>query len=144
MPKTSFEEFAPDRQQERVLDIVSYSTTPVAGVPAILARCIASATQHKCRTVWASNTYGNGVAFDGDVEWQQNPSPAEALLKSADALILHNGKVEPRHLSLLRDKPVITMAHNYMWNVNPSHVQAGYPGVVVGQYQATLPEFTGI
>jgi hypothetical protein len=33
------------------------------------------------------------------------------------------------------------MAHNYMWNVDQTFVAQGFPGVVVGQYQATLPEF---
>jgi hypothetical protein len=35
------------------------------------------------------------------------------------------------------------MAHNYRWNVDSTFVDMNFPGVVVGQYQATLPEFTG-
>lgn len=143
LPKMSLEEFVPRLLAKQSLDIVSYSTTPVAGVPAILSRCIASRTAHKCRTVWATNTYSNGVAFDGDVEWSRTPAAAEDLLRSADLVIVHNGKVEARHRPLLRNKPVITMAHNYMWNVDPTFVCAGFPGVVVGQYQATLADFRG-
>jgi hypothetical protein len=44
---------------------------------------------------------------------------------------------------MLDGKAVITLAHNYMWNVDPRFVQRGMPGLVVGQYQATLPEFAG-
>jgi hypothetical protein len=123
------------------LRIVSYSTMPVAGVPALLARCIAARTSHSCRTVWARNHYGNGVTFQGDVEWEQAPSLAADLLKSAELVIVHNGKVDLSHAPLLAAKPVITLAHNYMWNVDDSLVQRGFPGLVVGQYQSTLPEF---
>lgn len=125
------------------LNIVSYSTTPVAGVPAILARCIAAATPHQARCVWARRDYGNGVAFDGDVEWNRAPDEAVRLLDAADLVIVHNGKVDPAHRRRLIGKPVVTMAHNYRWNVDCSFVEAGFPGVVVGQYQATLPEFAG-
>src|SRR5262249_56740815 len=71
----------------------------------------------------------------------QAPSLAAELLKSAELAIVHNGKVDPSHRPLLAGKPIITLAHNYMWNVDPSFVQQGFPGLVVGQYQATLPEF---
>src|SRR5262249_24619573 len=40
-------------------------------------------------------------------------------------------------------KAVVTMAHNCAWNVDQRFVRQGFPGVVVGQYQATLPEFAG-
>jgi ADP-heptose:LPS heptosyltransferase len=125
------------------LKIVSYATTPVAGVPAILARCISTATRHDARCVWARNDYGNGVVFDGDVEWTRARAEAERLIGEADLVIVHNGKVASAHRSLLAQKPVITMAHNYRWNVDSSFVDACFPGVVVGQYQATLPEFAG-
>jgi hypothetical protein len=125
------------------LNIVSYATTPVAGVPAILARCISAATPHVARCVWASNDYGNGVVFDGDVEWARSGAQAEALISAADLIILHNGKVDPSHRGLLEGKPLITMAHNYRWNVDTTFVDMKFPGVVVGQYQATLSEFTG-
>lgn len=141
LPRMSFEEFVSRERPKQSLNIVSYSTTPVAGVPAILARCIASRTGHNCRAIWATNSYSNGVAFEGDVEFQKTPAVAEELLQSADAVILHNGKVDARHRPLLHNKPVITMAHNYMWNVDTAFVRAGFPGVVVGQYQATLTEF---
>ena len=35
------------------LRVVSYATTPVAGVPAILSRCIGARTPHSSRCVWA-------------------------------------------------------------------------------------------
>ncbi|HSZ60713.1 MAG TPA: glycosyltransferase [Terriglobales bacterium] len=141
LPKISPTEFASARNAPGPLNIVSYSTTPVAGVPAILSRCIAGRSGHGCRAVWPTNGYANGVVFDRDVEWRSAPSEADELLRSADLLIVHNGKVAESHRPLLRNKPVITMAHNYMWNVDASFVQQGWPGVVVGQYQATLPEF---
>jgi len=125
------------------LRIVSYATTPEAGVPAILARCIAARTSHQARCVWAERSYGNGISFDGDIEWRQRPAEAEAALAEADLVIVHNGKVDQRHAALIRSKPVVTMAHNYMWNVDRTWVRQGLPGVVVGQYQATLPEFAG-
>ena len=114
--------------------IVSYATTPVAGVPPILARCISARTPHRARCVWADRSYGNGVTFDGDVEWTRAPADAERLIAAADAVIVHNGKVAPQHRALLASKPVVTMAHNYMWNVDRRFVSKGFR-VVVGQYQ---------
>ena len=128
---------------EARLRIVSYATTPVAGVPAILARCIAHATPHAARCVWAADGYGNGVVFDGDVHWGRACAQASALLAEADVVVVHNGKVDPSHRRLLAGKRVVTMAHNYGWNVDMQFVRQGQPGVVVGQYQATLPEFAG-
>lgn len=125
------------------LKIVSYATTPVAGVPALLARCISHATPHTARCVWARSGYGNGVDFAGDVEWTRHPGAARQLLEAADLVIVHNGHADPAHRRLLESKPVLTMAHNYGWNVDMGFVRAGGPGVVVGQYQATLPEFAG-
>jgi hypothetical protein len=141
-PKISVEESVPV-EKPGAFRIVSYATTPVAGVPGILSRCIAARSPHECRTVWATNTYGNGVSFEGDVEWRRAPSVAEDLLQSADLVIVHNGKVEPQHQRFLHQKPIVTMAHNYIWNVDTTFVQQGFPGVVVGQYQATLAEFKG-
>ena len=92
------------------LKIVSYATTPVAGVPAILARCINARTPHTARCVWARNDYGNGVSFEGDLQWSQSPAEAEEVLAQADVIIVHNGKVEARHHSLLAGKAIVTMA----------------------------------
>ncbi len=129
--------------QPNSLRIVSYSTTPVAGVPGILARCIASQTPHASRCVWATRSYGNGVVFDGDLEWNERPLEAERAIAEADVIIAHNGKVDAKHARLLSTKPVITLAHNYMWNVDRRFERLGMPALVVGQYQATLPEFAG-
>ncbi len=142
-PKLSLSQFERAANPAKSLQVVSYATTPIAGVPAVLARCISARTIHRGRTVWATKTYANGVSFDGDVEWESAPSEAEELLRSADVVIAHNGKIDSRHRSLLTDKPVVTLAHNYKWNVDCSFVERGYPGLVVGQYQATLPEFRG-
>lgn len=140
-PKMSLDEF--ETAQTTPLRVVSYATTPVAGVPATLGRAISHATAHEGRSVWARNGYGNGVVFDGDVEYLRHPAKAIELLEAADVVVVHNGKTDHRHAALLRSKPVITMAHNYMWNVDRQFVDAGYPGLVVGQYQSTLPEFSG-
>ena len=145
-PKITLDEFrspALGSGPPRGLRLVSYATTPVAGVPAILARCIAARTDHACRCVWAQAGYDNGVSFDGDIEWVASPAEAEAELRAADLVIVHNGKIEPQHRPLLADKAVVTLAHNYGWNVDTALVEQGYPGLVVGQYQATLPEFAG-
>jgi len=144
LPRMTIEEFtgaAPRR--ERALRIVSYATTPVAGVPSVLSRCIGESTAHNGRCVWSSNRYGNGVAFRGDVEWTADPVRAKELLEGADAVVVHNGKVDARHRAILEARPIVTMAHNYAWNVDTSHVARGFPGLVVAQYQATLPEFAG-
>jgi hypothetical protein len=144
-PKISIDEFAefsavaPEKNGS--LKIVSYATTPIAGVPAILVRCINARTDISARCVWASNDYGNGVSFTGDVEWNRSPQTAEELLVGADVVIVHNGKVEKNHEKLFKNKAVITMAHNYLWNVDERFVNKGFPGLVVGQYQATLAEF---
>lgn len=147
-PKISVEEFAGANFREEAnfpktggLKIVSYSTMPVAGVPAILARCIAAKTEHSARCVWATNDYGNGVAFEGDVEWKNQPENAAKLLENADLIIAHNGKIAAEHREFFARKPIITMAHNYLWNVDQTFVKKGFPGAVVGQYQAILPEF---
>lgn len=123
------------------LKIVSYSTMPVAGVPAILARCVEAKTEHQARCVWATNDYGNGVKFAGDVEWKDKPREAENLLAQADLIIVHNGKTAAQHEKFFREKAVVTMAHNYIWNVDEQFFKRGFPGAVVGQYQASLPEF---
>jgi hypothetical protein len=125
------------------LRIISYATTPVAGVPEILARAITARTPHSAHCVWATNTYGNGVEFEGGVEWTKSPAEATALIEAADLIIVHNGKIDPGHRWLLERKPVVTMAHNYLWNVDTAFIDRGYPGVVVAQYQATLAEFSG-
>ena len=147
-PKISIDEFENLSNPQTVkksesLKIVSYSTMPVAGVPAILARCINSKTEHTARCVWATNDYGNGVKFIGDVEWNEKAREAEKLLAEADLIIVHNGKTAARHEKLFKAKAVITMAHNYLWNVDEKFFRQGFPGAVVGQYQASLPEFNG-
>ena len=73
----------------------------------------------------------------------KTPREAEAEIERADVIIAHNGKIDERHRRLIAGKPIVTMAHNYAWNVDTRFVQQGMPGVVVGQYQATLPEFAG-
>ncbi|MFN2416330.1 MAG: class I SAM-dependent methyltransferase, partial [Pyrinomonadaceae bacterium] len=130
-------------ERDEPLRVVSYATTPVAGVPEILARCVAARTPHAARCVWARGDYGNGVRFEGGLEWTTERARAEEELSRADLVVVHNGKFEPRHRPLLARKAVITMAHNYMWNVEGAFVRRGFPGVVVGQYQAALPEFDG-
>jgi hypothetical protein len=142
--KASFREFeilSETPEKTAPLKIVSYATTPVAGVPAILARCISARTEHSARCVWATDSYGNGVQFAGDVEWRETPEKAKSLLTEADLIIVHNGKIAPDHRQLLKNKAILTMAHNYLWNVDEQFVKKGFPGVVVGQYQAALPEF---
>ncbi len=142
MPLGEFENLptaVPEKTES--LKIVSYATTPVAGVPAILARCINDRTTHSARCVWATNDYGNGVKFAGDVEWRNQPQLAESFLTEADLIIVHNGKVAAEHEKLFRDRAILTMAHNYLWNVDERFFKSGFPGVVVGQYQATLEEF---
>ena len=125
------------------LMVVSYATTPVAGVPVILARCIRARTEHTSCCVWASSSYGNGVCFDRDIQWSESPTEAAGALAEADVVIVHNGKVDSAHAPLLQNKAVITLAHNYFWNVDDRYVKTGLPGLVVGQYQATLAEFAG-
>jgi hypothetical protein len=134
---------APMAASPKGMRIVSYATTPVAGVPSVLARCIDAATEHSAQCVWAGGSYGNGVAFAGGTSWRRHPQEALALLDAADVVIVHNGKIDPAHAKVLHAKPLVTMAHNYGWNVDMQHVRRGLPGVVVAQYQATLPEFAG-
>ena len=55
----------PCRRRSARCNIVSYSKTPVAGVPEILARCISAKTPHRATCVWGSDDYGNGVRFAG-------------------------------------------------------------------------------
>lgn len=148
-PKITLDEFSEQpipptlSTSSRPLRIVSYAMTPVAGVPAILARCINARTPHHGRCVWPGGDYGNGVVYPGDLNWKQSSDAVAAELSSADVVIVHNGKVDPQHHTLLADKPVVTMAHNYAWNVDQSFFSCGFPGLVLGQYQSTLPEFKG-
>jgi hypothetical protein len=44
--------------------------------------------------------YPNGVAFHGDLEWKRAPAKAEQALRGADVVVVHNGKVDPRHVCL--------------------------------------------
>jgi len=62
-------------------------------------------------------------------------------LKEADVVVVHAGKVEPRHQSLLAGKAIVTMAHSYPHIVDQTFVRQGFPGVVIGQSWATLPGF---
>jgi GT2 family glycosyltransferase len=124
------------------LRIVSYATTPVVGVPAILARCINARTFHAARSVWRGGDYPNGATHDGDLDWTAAPDRVAAELSAADLVIVHNGKVDPRHRAAIEGKAVLTLAHNYMDNVDQDFVRQGFPGLVIGQYAATLPEFT--
>lgn len=143
LPKLSLEEFVEMPRTRPALRIVSYATTPVAGVPPVLARAIVAKTNNECRTVWQTNSYRNGVRFDGDVEYSRAPAEANGLLEQADVVVVHNGKVAAQHAPLLEGKAVITLAHNYLWNVDTRWLAKGFPGLVVAQYQATLPEFDG-
>jgi len=148
LPRGDLQEFltqsaATSQSTARALNIISYATTPVAGVPEVLARCISARTRHRSQCVWATNDYGNGVRFEGGMLWKADPAAVGDSLRAADVVILHNGKVDEAHRRLLSGKPTITMAHNYAWNVERGWVERGFPGVVVGQYQATLPEFQG-
>src|SRR5262249_18468818 len=59
-PALSSEEYHP-------LRIVSYSVTPLVGVPAILANCINVCTPHSCRCLLKSSGYGNGLVFAEDI-----------------------------------------------------------------------------
>ena len=143
LPKKHFNEFdfEDGDNNELPLNIVSYSTTPVAGVPEILSQCINRYTPHNCTCVWQTNEYKNGVKFNSALEWSKNPLDARKILAQADVVIAHNGKVADQHRGLLKNKAVVTMAHNYLWNVDQQFIKRGLPGLVVGQYQAVLPEF---
>ncbi len=114
--------------------ILSYSTTPVAGVVNILSRCINAKTPYTSRSVCKQNGYSNGVIYEGDIQWTQSPDGAKTVLADADVVIVHNGEVEMQHRRLLEGKALITMAHNYLWNVDQTLIEQGFPGVVVGQY----------
>ena len=147
-PKMPFEEFAaqysssvPPADQITPLRIVSYSATPVRGVPAILSRCINGGTPHACRCLWGWNRYATGAVFQGDLNWNESPAESETVLREADVVIVHAGNVERRHQSLLAGKAIVTMAHSDLSVVDPTFVKQGFPGIVVGQYQATLSEF---
>ncbi|WNJ78491.1 glycosyltransferase [Cedecea neteri] len=141
LPYQPLSAFSHQAKSTKSLNIVSYATTPVVGVPKLLSECIEHCTPHRCRTVWATNHYGNGVRFEREVEWEKQPDIACALLEAADLLIVHNGFTAPQHKALLANKPVITLAHNYISNVDRQFVARGMPGLVVAQYQAALEEF---
>ena len=145
-PKLSVETFAalPDGggRPASPVRLVSYATTPIAGVPAILSRSVNARTGHYCRCVWSGGSYANGIVHDGDIDWSSSPAPATAELEAADVVMVHNGKIDPKHRRVLQGKPVLTVAHNYLWNVDKRLIEAGYPAVVTGQY-APLPEFRG-
>jgi hypothetical protein len=134
---------SPEHDPLPALRIVSYSTRTVAGGPAILARCIQARTKHECRCVWPTNRSKSGIEFRGDIQWEASPGEALAELERADLVILTNGRADRRHEPLIREKPVITLARNYPWNVDRSFVRRGFPGAVLGHYQATLEEFRG-
>ena len=143
LPRMDPDVFAGAAKSARALRIVSYATTPVAGVPHVLTRCIAARTPHRAETVWPRAGYGNGVEFGGGIETRTAPAAARQALEAADAVILHNGFVAPADRALMETKPTLTLAHNYKWNVDDRFVRRGAPGLVVAQYQAALPEFSG-
>jgi len=126
-PKMTLETFASlatsQKRQDRPLRIVSYATTPLVGVPTMLARCINARTPHYARCVWAFDRYRTGISFVQDINWNASPARAEAEIEAADVIVLHNGKVDERHRTLIDGKPAVTMAHNYMENVNDRYVR---------------------
>lgn len=143
LPRMELEAFAGGAKSSRSLRVVSYATTPVAGVPHVLTRCIEARTPHHAHTVWPRAGYGNGVEFGGGIETIRNAAAGRQALEAADVVILHNGFVAPADRALMETKPTLTLAHNYKWNVDDRFVRKGAPGLVVAQYQAALPEFDG-
>lgn len=143
LPRMDLGTFAGEAKSERALKIVSYATTPVAGVPHVLTRCIMARTPHRAETVWPRAGYGNGVEFGGGIESQRHGAAARTALEAADLVVLHNGFVAAADRALMETKPTLTLAHNYKWNVDDRFVRKGAPGLVVAQYQAALPEFSG-
>lgn len=143
LPRMELDAFAGEAKSPRSLRIVSYATTPVAGVPHVLTRCIEARTPHHAQTVWPRAGYGNGVEFGGGIETTRNAAAGRQALEAADVVILHNGFVAPADRALMETKPTLTLAHNYKWNVDDRFVRKGAPGLVVAQYQAALPEFDG-
>jgi len=134
-------EFAAQSKSERSLSIVSYSATPLVGVPAILARCIEAQTPHRCRAFWSRGDYGNGIGFEGAVTWSEKPDETAAALAEADLVLVHNGVVAPAHRALIARKPSLTLAWNALWNVDRTLVEAGNPGLVIARGQSTDAEF---
>lgn len=141
LPYEPIGSFAAKAKSRRSLRLVSYSITPAVGVPRILSDAIEARTTARCVAVQGASRYPGGLTFAGDVDAAADPVTAKARLAEADAVIAHNGRVAPAHRALLDGKPVLTLAHNVMWNVDRSYVDAGGPGLVVGQFPAAEPEF---
>lgn len=141
LPYLAFGEFAADAKSDRSLKLVSYSATPLVGVPKILSDCINARTTAYSVAVQGSERYASGLTFGGDMLWRSDPQGVETKLRQADVIIAHNGKINPQHRRLLSEKPVLTAAHNMMWNVDCRFVQAGQPGVVVAQFPSCDPAF---
>jgi hypothetical protein len=145
-PKMRLSDFAalPDaRDTAPSRRIVCYSVTPRVGVPAILARCINSQTPDRARAMWPADTYQTGLSFEGDINWHDTPAVAERELEAADAIVLHGGRFDARHETLLDSKPVVTLAHGDAGGMDMRWIRRGLPGIVLGQHQATLPDFAG-
>ena len=62
-----------------------------------------------------------------------NRTPGAVRLAEADLFIVHNGKIASAHEKFFKNKAVLTVAHNYLWNVDERFIKQGSPGAVVGQ-----------
>ncbi len=140
LPTMSLGEFAAAAKSSRSLNVVSYATTPVVGVPRILSDCINQRSTARSVAVQGRERYPSGLSFSADVTFADDRA-VQKHLQEADLIIVHNGKTAPAHRGLLAGRPVVTMAHNMPWNVDRQFVQSGMPGVVVAQYPANAPEF---
>jgi GT2 family glycosyltransferase len=125
-------------EKEMPLRIVSYSMRREAYLPGALARCINARTSDFCRPVWGNKREQSAILFDGDTEWTSQASAVKAELSEADVVFVHNGHVAPQHQQLLKRKPVVTLAEDWL-NVDLCYVEQRLPGVVLGQHQATMP-----
>jgi hypothetical protein len=135
LPYMSLGEFAASAKSVRSLNVVSYATTPLVGVPRILSDCINARSTARAVAVQGMEHYPSGLSFGADVHFASDAAVRQHLA-AADLVIVHNGRTAAAHRPLLAGRPVVTMAHNLAWNVDRQYVEAGQPGVVVAQYPA--------
>jgi len=131
---------APQRAHKpRRLKIVSYATSSLGGLPAILARCINARTVHKACCI-SGATSASDVSGAEVISWVTNPAMAASELAAADVVIVHDGHAARQHESILADKAVLTVAHTRA-AVQSAFVRLGFPGVVLRPHLAALTEF---
>lgn len=123
------------------MKILQLSASPVAGVPYLLRSLIRRHTAHECLVLTGGPGYKDGRSWSPPDALISDWPRAAALVKWADAIVLHNGGAHPRvHrlFPLMKGKRLIPYYHSEPNRVNRYHEKRGFRAYVIAQGHALL------